>query len=499
MSHAIRRIPLPEWIDPEEAFTTLFATETHAFWLDAGAGATVGMSYQGAASGSSRFVEAAVDGSGGARLTVSRPADLATAVMHPADSLFDFLRADLGMTRSVPASPSRPGPPSFELGWVGWFGYELGAQVLGVPGHESRVPDAALLDVDRMLAFDHAARTVTLVLRETADPEQTAEAELWVAGVRDRLAGRTSADTDTAPVDGRAASVQTHGPRVTWRHSAADYADLIRQAQDQIRAGNAYQLCLTNEIRVAARPDPLATYLELRRSSPSHHGGLLNFGEYALLSATPEQFLSITPTGQAHTKPIKGTRPRSADVAEDARLAVELLANEKERAENLMIVDLMRNDLGRVARLGSVQVTELLAVESYPHVHQLVSTVSAILADGLTALDLIEAAFPAGSMTGAPKLGAMTILHGLEAGPRGVYAGVFGYLSRDGGLDLAMVIRSIVLEPDGASIGTGGGITALSEPEAEIEETLIKARALAAVLGVSESELATALGQGLVT
>jgi len=187
------------------------------------------------------------------------------------------------------------------------------------------------------------------------------------------------------------------------------------------------------------------------------------------------------------TTPMKGTRPRSADPATDRALRAELLASEKERAENLMIVDLMRNDLGRIAELGSVSVPSLLEVEEYAHVHQLVSTVRARIAPPATALDVVRAAFPAGSMTGAPKHSAMSILHELEQGPRGVYSGAFGRLGLDGSADLAMVIRSIVLTPTGASIGTGGGITALSDPDEEIEETRVKARALLAVLGAASS------------
>jgi anthranilate synthase component 1 len=228
----------------------------------------------------------------------------------------------------------------------------------------------------------------------------------------------------------------------------------------------------------------LATYLALREASPTHHGGYLRFGDTALLSASPEQFLAVSPTGLVRTKPIKGTRPRGETVARDLELRAELEGSEKERAENVMIVDLMRNDVGRIAEVGSVEVRHLLAVESYAQVHQLVSTVEGRLAAGLTGVDAVAACFPAGSMTGAPKLSAMRILHGLEAGPRGVYSGCFGYFGLDGAVDLAMVIRSIVLDPDGASVGAGGGITALSVPEEELAEVRLKAAALLAALGL---------------
>ena len=247
-------------------------------------------------------------------------------------------------------------------------------------------------------------------------------------------------------------------------------------------AGDAYQLCLTNEARVDARPDPLDTYLRLRASNPSHHGALFRAGALSLLSSSPELFLSVSPTGAIESKPIKGTRRRGARPNEDALLAIELESSAKERAENLMIVDLMRNDIGRVSEVGSVSVPSLLALESYAHVHQLVSTVRGQLARGLDGLDAVAACFPAGSMTGAPKHSAVAILDRLENRARGVYSGAFGYFGLDTRIDLSMVIRSIVLDPDGATIGSGGGITALSVPEEELEEVRLKAAALLAVL-----------------
>jgi anthranilate synthase component 1 len=230
--------------------------------------------------------------------------------------------------------------------------------------------------------------------------------------------------------------------------------------------------------------DPAATYLRLRALTPAHHGGYVRSGDTALLSASPERFLQVS-AGVARTRPIKGTRPRAADAREDAALAAELRASVKERAENVMIVDLMRNDLSRVSVPGSIRVEGLLEVESYAAVHQLVSTVSSRLQSGTTAGDLLDAAFPAGSMTGAPKLSAMTILHQLEGGPRGVYAGCFGYVGQDGTVDLAMIIRSIVTRPGGAYVGAGGGITWGSEARAEVAEVGIKARAPLSALGAA--------------
>ncbi|HEY9424476.1 MAG TPA: anthranilate synthase component I family protein, partial [Microterricola sp.] len=334
---------------------------------------------------------------------------------------------------------------------------------------------------------DHAARTVTLLLRGEAADDANANANAADAGSAALLQWRSEIERALAAAaspPGPAPS-EVAAPAARWRHGPERYAQLIADCQAAIHRGDAYQLCLTNEISVDAHPDPLAAYLALRASSPTHHGGLLRFGEISLLSASPEQFLAVTAGGHVTTKPIKGTRKRASGLARDLELRAELESSEKERAENLMIVDLMRNDIGKIARLGSVGVSKLLIVESYAHVHQLVSTIEAELADGLSGIDAVEASFPAGSMTGAPKISAMRILDGLEAGPRGIYSGAFGYVGLDGAVDLAMVIRSIVLDAAGARIGTGGGITALSVAAEEIEETQIKARALLAVLGVA--------------
>ncbi|NYD65972.1 aminodeoxychorismate synthase component I [Agromyces atrinae] len=460
MSGRVRRVDAGAWRDPADVFASLFGGETFAFWLDSGPYAVEGMSYIGSASASSQLITADVSSG---TVTTSWPERPDRGMTVEAASVFDVLAADIGDGR---------GDGGFDLGWVGWFGYELAAATTGAPVADARTPDAAWLLVERMIAFDHRARTVTLVARESDD------AESWIERTRAAL----QAVEPRAP---RARQRSTTEPR--WRHDATHYAQLIERAHESIRRGDAYQLCLTNEIRIDIAPDPVDVYLDLRASNPVHHGGLLRFGDIALLSASPEQFLHIE-RGIVTTKPIKGTRPRGASGAEDAALRDELLASDKERAENVMIVDLMRNDLGRIAERGSVTVPVLLDVESYSNVHQLVSTVRAEIPPTAEPLDVVAAAFPAGSMTGAPKIRALSILHELEGGPRGIYAGAFGYLSRTGAVDLAMVIRSIVIDPHGVSIGTGGGITALSVAADEIEETRVKVRALLAVLGVDDRD-----------
>ncbi|MFD1713899.1 anthranilate synthase component I family protein [Amnibacterium flavum] len=353
---------------------------------------------------------------------------------------------------AVPLDPTRPGEPA----WMGWLDYEGGARFLGVT---------------RSIGFDHRTRSV--VVRGD---------ELWRAQV-------------TAAIDdGAAGTTRDPAPSIPptlarWRHDDHHYLDLIARCQAAIRRGDAYQLCLTNTATVDRSPDAWQVYRRLAALSPTHHAGFLRLGDTTLASASPESFLTLDADGVITSSPIKGTRARSADPVHDAALAVELAADEKERAENLMIVDLVRNDLSRIAELGTVRVARLLEVESYPQVHQLVSTVEASLRAGMTGADAIDSLFPAGSMTGAPKRSAMDLLRAFEEGPRGLYSGAFGLIGADGSIDLAMTIRSIVFRGGGATVGAGGGITALSVPERELAEVRIKAAPLLAALGaVSASE-----------
>jgi anthranilate/para-aminobenzoate synthase component I len=254
------------------------------------------------------------------------------------------------------------------LGWFGWFGYELGARLNDVAASPAETPDAAFLFVDRAIVFDHGARTVRLAWLEPDDADGVAgdEAERWAEQLASALEREPAASAEADPLPRTAAVTDARPPRVTWRHGPERYAELIAACQASIVAGDAYQLCLTNRVDVDVRPDPAAAYLALRGSSPSHHGGYVRFGDVALLSASPEQFLHVDPDGIVSTKPMKGTRPRGTDPARDAELRRELLESEKERAENLMIVDLMRNDLGRIAELGTVSVRACSTSRSTP-------------------------------------------------------------------------------------------------------------------------------------
>ena len=453
--------PVPHRVDPGVAFSQLYASATHAVWLDSGTHATSGMSLMGTAA---RHVTASVADS---TITVDGVAR--------AGSIFDFLRSDLRDNAVAPTADSG-------LGWVGWLGYELRAQTMGAGLHgQSRYPDASLVFLDRAISFDHATgRATLLALGEWWQGELLA----WRDSLLHELAELPTGQPGE-PSDERSKSVETGRVETVWAYSDDEYLGMIRDCQQAIVAGDAYLLCLTTEARVATSPEPLETYLALRQSSPTHHGAYLRMGDISVLSASPEQFIQVSPDGEVTTSPIKGTRRRGIDPEDDAQLRLELESSVKERAENLMIVDLMRNDIGRIARTGSVGVSRLLAVESYAQVHQLVSTVHARLADGVSGVDAVVSCFPAGSMTGAPKRSATEILDCLERRPRGIYSGVLGYFALDGRIDLSMVIRSIVIDAEGSTVGTGGGITALSDPQEELEEVHLKAEALLRVLGAT--------------
>ncbi|MEV4667620.1 anthranilate synthase component I family protein [Microbacterium sp. LWO12-1.2] len=429
MPERLRARLLPAWVEPVAVFRWLEAAESEVFWLDAGADARTGWSFIG-------------------RGTI----------------------AELPAALRLDAASSDATLPPFSGGWVGWLDYESGARAAGVPVFESTTEGGAWLGATHVVAFDHdAGQTWALADADGLDT--------WT----DALAAMSASAADVA--SSRPGAPPTGAPLIAEaRHDTDEYAGLIQRCRELIRAGIAYQLCLTTRFSVPGTHDPVEVYLRLRAATPAHHGGFVRIGGRALLSASPEQFLHAE-RGVIRTRPIKGTRPRSADAAQDAALAAELAENPKERAENVMIVDLMRNDLSRVCEPGTIRVDGLWVVESYPAVHQLVSTVTGTAVAGTTVGALLDATFPAGSMTGAPKLSAMARLHDLEGAARGVYAGCFGYVGVDGALDLAMVIRSIVIDAEGAVVGAGGGITWGSDPAAEVAEVATKARAPLAALG----------------
>ncbi|MET9885329.1 aminodeoxychorismate synthase component I [Streptomyces sp. NPDC006430] len=459
---------LPTRWFPETAYDQLFRGNDHAYWLDSSlpGGDRGRFSVMGDATGPLARVATADVWSG--CLTVESAGGASELVAAP---FLEWIDRDLhSLHTEIPELPF-----DFALGWVGYLGYELKAECGGDLVHRSPVADATMVFADRALVFDHVENTTyVLALVEGSGEESAAEAEAWLIGTAERLrqiAGlRLPAPRPAAP-----------SGEIRLRHDRGAYLDLIDTCLEEIAAGETYEVCLTNMAEAEVGLDPWAAYRTLRRTSPAPFAALLQFGEQSVLSTSPERFLRVSRDGLVESSPIKGTRPRGATPQQEAALIADLLSDEKDRSENLMIVDLVRNDLGRCAVPGSVEAEELFRVETYATVHQLVSTVRARLRPELTAVDCVRAAFPGGSMTGAPKIRTMQIIDRLEAGPRGVYSGAIGYFSLSGAADLSIVIRTATVTADRVTYGVGGAVVALSDPAAEYEETAVKAAPLLAL------------------
>ena len=388
------------------------------------------------------------------------------------ESIFDYLGRE--MRRLKLDAPDLP----FDLngGFVGYFGYELKADCEGDPAHKSSLPDAAFVFADRLIAFDHVEEATYVVC--LTDPAHRAEARRWVRNTRRRL--------DTLPPLPELPQPRAR-ERVEFRLSRSyeQYVEDIRRIHEHLVEGETYEVCLTNRLTTDVALDPLSTYRTLRRVNPAPFSAYLKFGDAAVLSSSPERFLRVGRDRWVEAKPIKGTVRRGHTPAEDEALSEGLRTSEKNRAENLMITDLLRNDLGLVCEIGSVHVPHLMAIESYETVHQMVSTIAGRLRADLGPADCIRACFPGGSMTGAPKKRTMQIIDELEHEPRGVYSGAIGYLGLSGGSDLNIVIRTIVIDGDSASIGAGGAIVMQSDPDDEFQEMLLKAAALVKAIAIS--------------
>ncbi|HUK71039.1 MAG TPA: aminodeoxychorismate synthase component I [Streptosporangiaceae bacterium] len=448
-------------------FDALFGSDKSAFWLD---------SAQPIA-GLSRFsLLGSSAGPLGERLVYN--VDLGQVEVFGSDgSLHERFDGEI-LTYLAGKVPSRrvPGsglPVQFALGYVGYLGYELKTAVGGSTQHRSPTPDAQFIFADRGVVIDHEESRVWLLTlsRESVDGQR------WLDEA-ESVVQRLQPLPDVPP-----AAEFWSTPAVRARHSNEEYLALITEAQRLISLGESYEVCLTNMFEVDCTVDPWSTYRRLRAVNPAPFGALLKFPGLDVLSSSPERFMRIGTDRVAESKPIKGTCRRGSSAAEDRMLAIDLAMSEKERAENIMIVDLVRNDIGRTAEVGSVFVPVLCGVESYQTVHQLVSTIRGTIRADSSPAECVRNAFPGGSMTGAPKLRTMEIIDRLEAGPRGVYSGAIGYFSLDGAADLSITIRTIVIAENTVSIGVGGAITALSDPTSELQEIWLKAEAMLITLG----------------
>ena len=389
---------------------------------------------------------------------------------------FAVLRAELARHPSI----AMPGLPAFQGGAVGYLGYELARHLEAVPAPPADIhdaPDMQLMLCDLVVALDHRRRRAFILSSGHPESDPTGRrirAEERLDHAERRLAEVVPLRAPTAPLA---------SPPIASDSSRAAYETAVRRVIDYILAGDVFQVNISQRFiaELPAALGPLDLYRRLQAGNPAPFAAYLKLDDLVLASSSPERFLRLD-GDRVETRPIKGTRPRGGSVAEDEALAAELSASEKDRAENVMIVDLLRNDLSRVCRDGSIAVPELCAVERFATVMHLVSAVTGRLRPGLTAVDLLAACFPGGSITGAPKIRAMQIIAELEATRRGPYCGAIGYLGFDGSLDTSVVIRTFAIRGRRATFQAGSGIVADSVPEAEYEETLAKARALFAAL-----------------
>ena len=355
-------------------------------------------------------------------------------------------------------------PFAFRPGYVGVIHYSEEAQ---------DISSCELLRVDRAFVYDHDAKAMYFLGRFG----DRTEFEAWHHAALLRL----------ALIGGEAASYELNNPAATSSElrpldSRRAYLEKIERVKGHISKGDVYQLCLTTKLSGHYTGDPLSYFLRLRKQHPAPYASFIRFQARSYVSISPELFFS-SHGRRVLSSPIKGTRSRSEDAEKDSELMNQLGSDPKERAENLMIVDLIRNDMSVACDPESVQVENLLAIRSYSTVHQLVSDVSGELSDGKSSLDALRALFPGGSMTGAPKIKAMELIANMESEPRAGYSGAMGWIADNQDMELAMVIRTAIFEADKVSIGIGGGITADSKAENEHEEIQLKATALASALG----------------
>jgi anthranilate synthase component 1/para-aminobenzoate synthetase len=494
--------------DTAALFASLYGSSLHAAWLDSSNAPAGPAPEQSPATGRSRFsILADNSGTYGQSVTHRSGGSMVTAgsaTVRVPGPFFRWLDTVWGR-RAVRTPDGYPG--EFTLGWLGCLGYELKRET-GGSDVAAPTPDAALIFAGRAVVVDHAEGTVWLMALEAPD------AESWLAAARSAVTDAAAAEAaneptaavaaaETAKAGGSNGVVLPGAPAFSSRDTEESYKRKIAGAQHEIHEGNSYEVCLTTTLTArlpvtAAAPWP--TYLALRRRNPAPFASYLRFGGLTVASTSPERFLRITSDGGMRAEPIKGTRRRGADPEEDRELRNNLAASLKDRAENIMIVDLLRNDLSHFAAPGSVTVSRLCEIESYATVHQMVSTIDAQLMPGSPRAEAVAACFPAGSMTGAPKISTMAILDRLEAGPRGLYSGAIGYFSLNGATDLAVAIRTLVVYAgDGAdgsagngseesataelTLGVGGAITADSEPDEEYDEIRVKAHGVLSALG----------------
>jgi anthranilate synthase component I len=414
--------------------------------------------------------------------TITLDGDTTTRPLADGEDPLHIVKATFG--KHQPVIP--PGLPRFIGGAVGYISYDVVRYFEKLPATAQKsvdVPEAAFMLPDTLVIFDHAKHQLTVMAHayrtdnpDTAYDHALTRIDALIDVLRQPLPSVPSAPTYL-------------GDTPTSNMSQADYEAAVRAAKDYITAGDAFQIVLSQRFSRQTSAPPIAIYRALRATNPSPYMFFLNFGQdFVLMGASPEMMVRLE-DGIAETHPIAGTRKRGDTPEQDDALADELLADEKERAEHVMLVDLGRNDLGRVCQYGTVRVPDMMFVERYSHVMHIVSRVQGQLREDMDAFDLLRATFPAGTLSGAPKVRAMEIIEELEGQQRATYGGAVGYFSYDGSMDTCITIRSIIMQGNTVHVQAGAGIVADSDPTREYEECHNKARALSAAIEFAERGL----------
>ena len=463
--------PLPFFPDPATVFNNLFLPKHCAVWLDSSQiiPGLSRFSYMGAINSplSYQLIYHAHT-----RTTTKIQAQTKTQYTS---SIFEYLQQAL---HSIDIEASQAIPFEFHGGFIGYFGYELHQET--APIMQAKIaphPDAQWLFIDRFIVFDHQQRTCYLaaIAPESDMPIQQA----WLQTTMEALQNLEELQPSQTKV--KLAPGE-------WSQSLDGYVQKIHNCLDLLAAGETYEMCLTNKLHFSGSIDPWHFYLNLRHYHPAPHAAFLKLGDLYIACSSMERFLKIDAKRRIETKPIKGTMPRGRYAKEDEAFAQSLVTEEKFHSEHVMIVDLLRNDLGKICQIGTVAVQHFMQVETYATLHQLVSVIDGQLKPETSSIECIQRVFPGGSMTGAPKIRTMNLLNQLETEARGIYSGSLGYLSLNGAIDLNIIIRTAEITPEKVSMGAGGAIVALSDPKEELAEMILKTKALQKALGISESE-----------
>ena len=420
-------------------------------------------------------------------ITITRADHPSSALTYRSDDPFADLEA---LVAEYPAI-ALPELPRFCGGAVGFASYDSARYVENLPDappDDRGLPDLSFAFYDRMVVFDHIRKTILVIAHAHLGPEINLRTAYDAARVRvDELVDRLATPLPETGL----ADIDTSGPLESLPESnmtRAEFESVVLRCQEYIKAGDIFQVVPSQRFRVETTADPFDIYRVLRVVNPSPFLFYLTFEGFRLIGSSPEILVRVE-DGQVTVRPLAGTRPRGRDLAEDRSLAAELLADPKERAEHIMLVDLGRNDVGRVAEYDSVRLTDLMSVEKYSHVMHITSNVTGTLAPGKTAFDALRAGLPAGTVSGAPKVRAMQVIDEVEPQRRGPYAGAVGYFDFAGNMDTCIALRTLVVQGSIAYVQAGAGIVYDSDPSAEYEETVNKARGLLKAIEIAQNQL----------